>query len=130
MAAQAREAERGGHLARQQVHRQQTPRRGRADAGDARLRVFPEAEAFQQADRGQRQQQDQRQVAGLDERRAQRFEHVEHGQVRGPAGHPTGHDHDQHGVGAQQESGGDGRDAEQRPQVDGGVHDPPAVVIA
>jgi hypothetical protein len=53
---------------------------------------------------------------------AERLEHVHEGHRGGGAGDAAGRDHDQHGIGAQQEAGGDDGHAQQRPQVNSGLH--------
>ena len=122
LAAQAGQSERRTALAHEQVKDQQAPGGGGRDARHAGLRVFPQAEPFQQADGGERQQIDQRQVARLDERGAQGCQQLldihRSGKARDGAG---GHDH-QHRVGAQEKSHDNDRDAEQRPQIHSGVH--------
>ena len=118
VAAKAGQAERGGQLAHEQVEDQEAAGGGGADLGDRRLRVFFQAEAFKQSDGGQRQQQDHRQVAGLDEGGAERGQDGFDRHRGGHAGDAAGGDYHQHWMRAHDETEDDDCDARKGPQVD------------
>ena len=80
--------------------------------------MLAQAMALQQTDHGQRQQDDQRQVARLDKARANGGQHLVDGKARGKCRSYGRDDHDQHGVKAQREAGNDDEHANQRPQID------------
>ncbi|MNY37137.1 hypothetical protein D3C86_1716740 [compost metagenome] len=74
--------------------------------------------AFQQADHGQRQQDDQGQVAGLDETRADGGQDSLRSEARGKSRGDGGDDHHQHRIETQDEARDDDADPDQGPKAD------------
>jgi ABC-type Zn2+ transport system substrate-binding protein/surface adhesin len=79
--------------------------------------VLAQAVALQQADDGQRQKNDQRQVARLDEAAADGREDGHRPEARGGRRRDGRDDHHQHRVEAQDEARNDHGHADQRPQM-------------
>ena len=67
---------------------------------------------------GQRQQDDQRQVARLDEARANGGQHLVDGEARRQCRADGRDDHDQHGIEAQHEARNDDGHPDKRPEID------------
>ena len=84
--------------------------------------MLAQAMALQQANHGQRQQDDQRQIARLDEACANHGQHLVERKARRKSRADGGHDDHQHGVKAQRKAGNDDEHADQRPQVDVSKH--------
>ncbi|MNL28400.1 hypothetical protein D3C87_1500410 [compost metagenome] len=122
MPAQAGQPHGGGQLAHGEVDDQQAANRGRGDARDPRLRVLPQAVALKQADHGQRQQDDQRQVACLDEGRADCGEDLHQRHGSGQPRDDGGKRHHQHGIEPQDKADDDDADPEQGPKIDSRFH--------
>jgi len=85
-------------LAHEQINDQQAPGRGGLDAADPRLRTLAQAMPFQQADYGERQKDDQRNVARLDKTSADFGEDFLNRKMRGQPGNDRGDCHDQHRI--------------------------------
>ncbi|MNT32824.1 hypothetical protein D3C72_1687230 [compost metagenome] len=80
--------------------------------------MLAQAVPLEQADHGQRQQDDQRQVARLDEGGADRGEDLHQRHRRGQPGGQRGEYHDQHGIEAQHEADNDDADPDKGPEID------------
>ncbi|MPN11849.1 hypothetical protein SDC9_159157 [bioreactor metagenome] len=79
--------------------------------------MLTQAVALQQADHGQGQQDDERQIAGLDKAGPDGGQNLVQRKARRKSCADGGHDDHQHGVKAQREAGNDDEHADQRPQV-------------
>ncbi len=115
MTAEAGQADRRRQLAHEQIDDQQTSGGGRLDAGDPDLRAFAQAVPFEQPDHRERQQDDEWNVAGLDEAGADRRENFLGRKVRRERGGDCRRGHDQHRIEPQQEADDDDGHANERP---------------
>ena len=97
---------------------EQAARGGGLDGADPVLRVLAQAVAFKQTDDGQRQQDDQRQVAGFHEPGADGGKHLVDRETRRQRRADGRDDHDLHGIEAQHEARHDDGHAYQRPEID------------
>ena len=80
------------------------------------LRALAQAVPFQQTDHGERQQDDERDIAGLEEARTDSSEDaIQTGKCAAPAGDDRGGGHDQHRIEAQDEAHDDDGHAYQWP---------------
>lgn len=127
MPAQAGQPHRRGNLAHEQVYDQQTAGGGAFDLGDPRLRTLFQPVALQQADHRQRQQQDQRQVTGVEKALAELFQNDVQRHQRRQTGDDAGGDHHQHRVETQYKPDHDGGDANQWPEIHGLFHSLPSI---
>ncbi|MNT32829.1 hypothetical protein D3C72_1687300 [compost metagenome] len=98
MPTQAGQPHGGSNFTHEQIDDQQTSSGGAFDLGDPCLCTLFQTVAFQQTDHRQRQQQDQRQVTGIQEALTEFFQdHIQRHQCRQP-GDNAGDNHHQHGV--------------------------------
>jgi hypothetical protein len=118
MTAQAGQADGSGQLTRSQIDDQQAAGGRRLDGADPVLRMLAKAMALQQADHGQWQQDDQRQIARLDEAGPNGGQYLVQRKARRKGSAYGGHDDHQHGVKAQRKARNDDEHANQRPQVE------------
>ncbi|MDR6177271.1 hypothetical protein QE393_000531 [Pseudomonas sp. SORGH_AS 211] len=111
-----------GGLADEEIEDQQAADGGVAKARDPVLRMQAQAVAFEQADHRQRQQDDQRQGACLDEAGADGGEQRLGAELGGDSGGHGGQGNHQQRMEPQHEADHDDQHAQQRPEVDGGLH--------
>ena len=127
VAAQAGQANGSSELARRQVHNEQAACRGRLDGADPVLRMLAQAMALEQANHRQGQQDDERQVARLDEACADGSQDLVDGKPRRQGRAHGRDDHDQHGVKPQDKAHDDDGHPDEWPQIDVTKHVDPSL---
>ena len=98
MSAEAGQPQSGGGFAHKQIDDQQTSGGRAMDLRDPRLRPLFQTMALQQPDHRQRQQQNKRQITGIQEALAQFLQNSGYWHMRRHAGDDPGDNHHQHRV--------------------------------